>query len=223
MNLLAIDASTEACAVGILRSDGELFEAFEVAPRKHTELIPLMLNSVIAESGLAKTDLDGCISGVGPGAFTGIRIALATIQGIALGLNIPCYAVSSLHAIAQQALFETSLESGELLATIDARMGEVYYASYHFETVDGKQSLVALTDEALQSNDDLSIANSTDLVVGSGVACIQTQLQQCSKVSHIEHCYPTAKSLFQIFKQQSLPALTAEALQASYIRNQVTD
>ncbi|MBL7004244.1 MAG: tRNA (adenosine(37)-N6)-threonylcarbamoyltransferase complex dimerization subunit type 1 TsaB [Gammaproteobacteria bacterium] len=217
MALLALDASTEACAVGIQTSEGQIFEAFEVAPRKHTELLPKMLDQVIVESKIKKTEIKGCIVGVGPGAFTGIRIGVATIQGIALGLNIPCYAVSSLHAIAQQAINLQPSISGSILSCIDARMEEIYYAQY---AVSNSQSTQLIDTEAMVAYEAFQQPGDCMAIAGSGLECVKSKLTE--NITQIESCYPTASALFQIYQQHHLPAIAAEQLTPSYIRNQVT-
>ncbi len=216
MALLALDASTEACAVGIQSDNGEIFDAFEIAPRRHTELLPRMLDSVLAESGISKQAIKGCIVGIGPGAFTGIRIGVATIQGIALGLNVPCYAVSSLRAIAQQALLVTEC-SGSILACIDARMDEVYLAEFN---VSDKQVVELAGDESLIANDAFRLPEGCSIVAGSGVSCIKNQLDNATIT--LPDCYPTAQALFALMNKNQLEPVAAEQLMPSYIRNQVT-
>jgi len=216
MALLALDASTEACAVGIQTDEGELFEAFEIAPRRHTELLPKMLDSVLVDSNINKKDIKGCIVGVGPGAFTGIRIGVATIQGIALGLNVPCYAVSSLQAIAQQSLLNSPCTSS-ILACIDARMDEIYFAEY---AVTSSQMTQLVGAESLIANDQFVLPDGCLRVVGSGVDCIKQHLDISIELQ--ADCYPSAKSLFDVFNKTTLTPLSAELLTPSYIRNQVT-
>jgi len=216
MALLALDASTEACAVGIQTDEGELFEAFEIAPRRHTELLPKMLDSVLADSNIKKKDIKGCIVGVGPGAFTGIRIGVATIQGIALGLNVPCYAISSLQAIAQQSLLNSSCSSS-ILACIDARMDEIYFAEY---AVISSQLTQLMGTESLIANDQFILPDHCMRVAGSGVTCIDEYLDV--SIERQVDCYPTAKSLFDVFNKITLSPLSAEQLLPSYIRNNVT-
>ena len=74
MILLAIDTATEACSAALL-IDNELIERYEVAPRRHNELILPMVQSVLDEAGLSLAALAGIAFGAGPGSFTGIRIA----------------------------------------------------------------------------------------------------------------------------------------------------
>src|SRR5262249_37322599 len=94
----------------------------ELAPRRHADLLLPMCEDVLAEAGIARSDLDVVAVGRGPGAFTGVRLAVSAAQGIALALGIPAVPVSSLAALAMQA----PDNGAEILAVIDARMGEVY-------------------------------------------------------------------------------------------------
>jgi len=121
MNLLAIETATECCSVALV-AGARLYERSELAPRRHAELLLPMCDEVLAEAGIARRDLEALAVGRGPGAFTGVRLAVSAVQGIALALGIPVVPVSSLAALAMQAP-----ENGaEILAVIDARMGEVY-------------------------------------------------------------------------------------------------
>ena len=125
MNLLAIETSTEACSAALL-CEGRLFARSELAPRRHAELLLPMCEDVLREAGVARRDLDAIAVGCGPGAFTGVRLAISAAQGIALALDIPVVAVSSLAALAMQA----PDNGAAILAVIDARMGEVYAGTF---------------------------------------------------------------------------------------------
>lgn len=136
MKLLAFETSTEACSVA-LWLDGEVRERFELAPRRHAELSLPWAEQLLAEAGLKKAQLDAIAIGRGPGAFTGVRLAIAIGQGIALALDRPIVPVSTLAALAMQAA------GPRVLAAIDARMGEVYAAAFALRDGDA----VALTAE----------------------------------------------------------------------------
>ena len=105
MNLLALETATEHCSVALLRSavDGshEVLVRRLHAPRQQTELILPMIDEVLTESGLRLNQLDGLAYSRGPGAFTGVRIAAAVAQGLALGADLGVVPVSSLQALAQ--------------------------------------------------------------------------------------------------------------------------
>ena len=127
MKLLALDTATEACSVA-LDADGRVYARWVEAPREHGERLLAMIDEVLAEAGLRPGDLDLLAFGRGPGAFTGVRIATAAIQGIAYGLDRPVVPVSDLAALAQGALRRHG--AGAVVAAIDARMGEVYWGAY---------------------------------------------------------------------------------------------
>ncbi len=122
MKLLAIETSTEACSVAVW-VDGAVHARHELAPRRHTQLVLPWAEQLLAEAGVARTQLDALAVGRGPGAFTGVRLAIAIVQGLALALDRPVLPVSTLAVLAMQG-------EGEILAAIDARMGEVYVGSF---------------------------------------------------------------------------------------------
>jgi tRNA threonylcarbamoyladenosine biosynthesis protein TsaB len=123
MKLLAFETATEACSVA-LYVDGQVLERFEIAPRRHAELSLPWAEALLAEAGVARSQLDAIALGRGPGAFTGVRLAIAIAQGIALALDRPLVPVSTLQVLALRA----PAEADHVLSSIDARMGEVYVA-----------------------------------------------------------------------------------------------
>jgi tRNA threonylcarbamoyladenosine biosynthesis protein TsaB len=137
VKILFIDSATEACSAG-LWCDGAFITRCELAPRAHTHLLLPMVQAVLAEAAVAMTELDLIAFGQGPGSFTGVRIATACAQGMALGLDIPVLGVSSLATLAQaqvQPLIQVQGPSQDgankvIHAAIDARMGEVYHAAF---------------------------------------------------------------------------------------------
>jgi tRNA threonylcarbamoyladenosine biosynthesis protein TsaB len=154
MNILAIDTSTEACSVALLRGDGEVFSEFEIAPRQHTKLLPKMMDAVLKVSQLAKADITHCAFANGPGAFTGIRIAASTAQGIAIALDIPIVAISTLAVLAQTSLDKHNFP--DVLVALDARMGEVYWAVYE---TDNSGLAVLKGCEYLNKLDDVMVVD----------------------------------------------------------------
>ena len=133
MKLLAIDSATEACSAA-LWLDGEIISRFELAPRRHTELLLPMVDAVLVEAGLKLKQLDALAFGRGPGSFTGVRIATASVQGLAWAANLPVVPVSTLAAIAQGEMDASDADS--VACAIDARMGEIYWAC-HIRNAEG--------------------------------------------------------------------------------------
>lgn len=99
MHLIALETATEACSVA-LYLDGEIIERHQIAPRRHAELVLPWIDELLAEAGIVRSQLDAVACGQGPGAFTGVRLAVAITQGLALALDRPAIGVSTLHALA---------------------------------------------------------------------------------------------------------------------------
>ncbi len=135
--LLALDTATEACSVALLH-DGKITSHYEVIPRLHAQKLLPMIQALLAEAGVALKDVDAIAFGRGPGAFTGVRIAIGVVQGLAFALERPVLPVSNLAVLAQRALREHGAQ--RVAAAIDARMDEVYWGCY--EEVDGEMRLL---------------------------------------------------------------------------------
>jgi len=123
VKLLSIETATDACSAA-LSIDGELRERFEIAPRAHTERVLPMIDELMAEADITISQVDAMAFGCGPGAFTGVRIAVGVTQGIAFAADLPVVPVSTLAALAQ------GQEGDRVLAALDARMNEVYWGAY---------------------------------------------------------------------------------------------
>ncbi|KEZ78907.1 tRNA (adenosine(37)-N6)-threonylcarbamoyltransferase complex dimerization subunit type 1 TsaB [Salinisphaera hydrothermalis] len=131
MKILALDASTEALSVALFDSDApdRAREVFEIAPRAHaTRLLPAA-QQLLDDARLGLADLDGIAFARGPGAFTGLRIAAGLVQGLAGGANLPVVGISTLAAIAARA-FDHDSTADRVQVVQDARMGEIYTATY---------------------------------------------------------------------------------------------
>jgi len=119
-----------------------VFGRFKEMGRGHAEEVLGMVDAVLQEAGVTLSSLDGIAAGVGPGAFTGVRISVSAAQGLAFGADLPVVPVTSLEALACQAL-----QGGinQALACLDARMGEVYWAAYRTDLKRGVSAAAAPT------------------------------------------------------------------------------
>ncbi|MCW0392201.1 MULTISPECIES: tRNA (adenosine(37)-N6)-threonylcarbamoyltransferase complex dimerization subunit type 1 TsaB [Xanthomonas] len=172
MNLLAFETSTEACSVAVLVGD-RVLERFDLAPRRHAELALPWAEQLLAEAGIGRRQLDAVAFGRGPGAFTGVRLAIAVAQGIALALDLPVLPVSTLQVLALRA----PADAPRVLAAIDARMGEVYTAAYARQADGGLQ---ALTPEQVLSPEAFVLPepDAAWAAVGTGLAAVDGTLQR---------------------------------------------
>ncbi|MBK4769690.1 MAG: tRNA (adenosine(37)-N6)-threonylcarbamoyltransferase complex dimerization subunit type 1 TsaB [Pantoea sp. Morm] len=149
--ILALDTATEACSAALLNQQ-QIDARFEIAPRDHTQRILPLVQELLQAQSLALDALDALAFGRGPGSFTGVRIGIGIAQGLALGANLPMIGVSSLATMAQGAWRLTG--ATRVLAAIDARMGEVYWAEYQRNEQgawQGAESEAVLKPEAAQA------------------------------------------------------------------------
>ena len=222
MKILAIETATEACSAAVLCED-DIVEQYEVAPRRHNELILPMCEQVLAECDVSLEQLDAVAFGCGPGAFTGVRIAAGVTQGIAYAHDLPVVMVSTLANLAQQAISESN-QRNYILPAIDARMDEIYWAIYQ-RTDDDSVELVG--QECVQAPDSIDI-NSEPISygLGSGWKTYQTVLQNKTQLDNervdttaLPHAKFTAMLGKERFKQKQI-VNAAEALPV-YLRDDV--
>jgi len=164
MKILALDTATEACSAA-LRIGGETIERFEVLGRGHAERLLPMVQEVLAEAGVALSTLDAIAFGRGPGSFTGLRIGAGVTQGLAFGAGLRVVPVSDLAALASQAAMASG--HAQVLACLDARMAQVYWAAFDCSDTAAPR---ALTPEAVANPEDVWLPEkgSRTLFFGAG-------------------------------------------------------
>ncbi len=215
MHLLAFETSTEACSVA-LWSDGAVRERFEIAPRRHAELALPWADALLAEAGIARAQLDAIAVGRGPGAFTGVRLGISLAQGIALALDRPVVAVSTLATLALQA-------EGDVLAAIDARMGEVYLGT--FRSAGGQ--VIALDREAVIAPDAAQSPQGASWQgIGTGFAAVEGALATHLAAllvrvdaAALPHAADTARLAAAAFARGE--AMAPERIEPAYLRDNV--
>ena len=220
MKLLAFELATEACSVA-LWIDGQVCERFELAPRRHAELALPWAAQLLAHAGIAKSQLDAIAVGRGPGAFTGVRLAIAIAQGIALALDRPIVPVSTLAALAMRT---SAAEGACVLAAIDARMGEVYAGRFLLRDGDA----VALADESVAAPAAVGLPDSGSdwFGVGTGFAAVDGLLRQ-RLVDRLVVCdaqaLPHAEGVARLAAAayQRGEAIVADRVEPAYLRNNV--
>jgi tRNA threonylcarbamoyladenosine biosynthesis protein TsaB len=216
MKLLAFETATEACSVA-LWIDGTIIERFEIAPRRHAEVSLPWAQQLLDEAGIARSQLDGIAVGRGPGAFTGVRLAIALAQGIAMALDKPVVAVSTLAALAMQS------EGERTLAAIDARMGEIYIGTFERHG----DALVATSIETVVRPGAVPVPETGSWVgVGTGFAAADGTLS--NRLSHrlssidaaaLPHAADVARLAAAAFLRGE--AVAADRIEPAYLRNDV--
>ena len=148
MLLLAIDSTARACSAAISQNGRVIVSMQNDTGNTHSEQLLPMVESCLARASLSYKDIDAFACTNGPGSFTGVRIGVSVIKGLAFGTSKPCIEVSALEALAE------SLRplDGLYCAVMDARRSQVYTAL--FDT-DENGALRRLTPDAALSLDEL--------------------------------------------------------------------
>lgn len=137
--ILAIETSSELASCALLRGD-VVTSRDSSGVRTHSQSILPMIQQLLAEAGIALADCDAIAYGSGPGSFTGVRTACGIAQGLGFGADLPLLPIVTLDAMAL-ACHQQFPSGQDILAVLDARMGEVYWAQYRF--ADGLQTVLA--------------------------------------------------------------------------------
>ena len=216
--LLALDTATEACSVALLH-DGRVLSHYEVAPRLHAQRLLPMIQQLLGKAGIAASALDGIAFGRGPGAFTGVRIAIGVVQGLAFALDRPVLPVSNLAVLAQRALRERG--ATRVAAAIDARMDEVYWGCYRAD--DGEMRL--LGQEAVLPPEQAELPRGSDgqwFGAGTGWGTFAARMA-LKPVDMDGSLLPHAEDLLNLarFAWARGEALPADQAQPVYLRDQV--
>jgi tRNA threonylcarbamoyladenosine biosynthesis protein TsaB len=212
MRFAAIETSTEWCSVA-LWNDGEIAALERRTDTRHSELALPMLERLLENSGITARELDAVAFGAGPGSFTGLRIACGLAQGLAFARGLPVLGISTLEALAQ--------ESGarRVVACLDARMREVYYAALEKEGARWREMVPAQC-----AAPQLALAPEGEgwIGCGNGFAVYPDFLQ--GRVSPVRaEIHPTAVAVAQLAAPRLAAGEGVDAAQAapSYIRDKV--
>lgn len=178
MKILALDTATDSCSVAATE-DGRV--AAELTIRKnqtHSRHLMELVDSVLQIAGFGAADLDGLAVSIGPGSFTGLRIGISTIKGLAHALDKPVVGVSTLEALARQC----SQTSFLICPMLDARKGEVYTATYRF---DADELVQQTTARAMQPEALTDHIKSPCLFIGTGARLYrQTIVAAAGNLAH---------------------------------------
>jgi tRNA threonylcarbamoyladenosine biosynthesis protein TsaB len=173
MLLLAIDTAGPACAVAIVRDSAILAQATEPIGRGHAERLMPMIASALGEAGVSFGDLDRIAVTTGPGSFTGVRVGIAAARGLALALDIPAVGIGSLDALAFPVT--QSRSDGTVVATLDAKRGELYALVKDLGSKEALIPATAVSAEALAAM--LEPAREPLILIGAGAPIVAAALQ----------------------------------------------
>jgi tRNA threonylcarbamoyladenosine biosynthesis protein TsaB len=213
--ILAIETSADLASAALLHQ-GALISEESGGVVTHSQTILPMVQRLLTQAGIALAQCDAIVYGAGPGSFTGVRTACGIAQGLAFGAELPVLPVVTLLAMAQDCR-ERSGESN-ILAVLDARMGEVYWAQYEY--ADGWQTVVPPT---LSSAEAVAPVGDV-LACGNGLrayadAFDRPGLRRCGLDEQVPHAAQIARLGELAWRRgEAIPAREAEPI---YLRNKV--
>lgn len=223
MNLLAFDTSTDMMSLAVQRTDNGVSQQWlHTGPggaQTSAHLIPA-LQQLMAQAGLRFDQLEALVFGCGPGSFTGLRTACAVAQGLAFGAKVPVLPVDTLLAVAEEARHQHAASSTHFRVQVllDARMDEMYAASYAFDG--GQWTPISppglIRPEALQPEAACTLAGNVFTVYAERLPALD------GAVPRVE-ALPTAAALLRLAPAllAAGKAVSAEQALPLYIRDKV--
>lgn len=226
--ILAIDASTEHCSVALCVDGQRLADVCET-PKSHANVLLPMVDNILSEAGISLPELQAIVVSLGPGSFTGIRIGIGVVQGLAYGAKLPVIGFSSLETLAWRAIASTQSTSGKpdhgtiILPCLDARMDEVYWAAYAY----GIDTISEVLRPRVSSIDELNtyIQQLDTSCIGAGHGWL------VPNAVNVEVCdsklLPNAAAMLDLveqyqYHQKPLSEFSAASIEPLYLRNEVT-
>ena len=220
--ILAIETSSELASCALLIAsdpDATVLSRESGGVRTHSQSVLPMVQELLSEAGVKLADCEAIAFGAGPGSFTGVRTACGVAQGLAFGAELPVIPLLTLAAMAEACRARTG--ATEVLAVLDARMNEVYWAQYRYDT----QGWTTVVEPILSAPEAVQPLAADGLAAcGNGFA-VYPQAFEGKDFAHGAHgdIVPHARELAvlavpALAAGQALPAAEAQPL---YLRNKV--
>jgi tRNA threonylcarbamoyladenosine biosynthesis protein TsaB len=210
--ILAIETSSELASAALLHGN-EVLVRDSSGVQTHSQTLLPMVQSLLAQAGISLAQCDAIAYGAGPGSFTGVRTACGIAQGLAFGAGLPVVPIVTLLAMAEACRAATGATN--VLAVMDARMGEVYWAQYRY--ADGWHPVVEPTLSA--PSGVLPDAAAVDLVdlaaCGNGFSAYARNAS-AELMPHAAHIAALARTAFAAGQ-----TVIASDAQPIYLRNKI--
>lgn len=219
MKVLAVDTSATAASVAVAEENKLIGEFSINTALTHSQTLMPMVDELLKNTGLSVNDIDAVAVNAGPGSFTGVRIGVAVVKGIAFPKNLPCVSVSTLESMAYNMLGNDCV----VCSVMDARCSQVYNALFQ---VNGS-TVTRMTDDRALSLTDLkyelkNISEKVVLVGDGAVLCSEFLGSELKNImlAPFNHRIQTASSVvYAAFEKiKNSKTLTADELMPVYLR-----
>ncbi len=217
MKILAFESSAVSAAVALIEDKKLVAQSFQNCGLTHSRTLLPMAESLLAGCGVPLSAVDAFAVAAGPGSFTGLRIGVATVKGLAFPSDTPCVGVSTLEAMA----YNLEGFSEEICCVMDARAGQVYNARFRWQ----HNHLYRLCEDRAIRLDELAaeIASTPQIVIGDGADLCYTKLNSICPGLHLApphlrfaSAYGVAMAALPVLQQGQ--GINAQTLDARYLR-----
>ena len=202
MKLLALETANEQCSVSIVDETQTLYFQLDTRAKAQTQTILPMIEQGFTENKIQNDQLTAIAFSRGPGSFSGVRINAAVTQALAWVNDIPVIPVSTLQALAQAAYREVQLQ--EVTAVLDARMQEVYMASFKLD----QNNIMQLVDEEKLLDYQQAAEYQKYTLIGSGSSLVNSDAVEFQQIT------ATAEDIANIARQNVVEKNWSSAEQA---------
>lgn len=214
--ILSIETATEVCSVA-LHKEETLLACYELFTEKaHSSSLTLLIDSVLNHTRVSMQDLTGVAISAGPGSYTGLRVGTSVAKGLCYALEIPLYEVNTLLSMVYQVSQIPAYSNFLYCPMIDARRMEVYtlLTDHHLHLINPTQPLV-FTDDSFA---DWISAQATDILIFGNGAKKCKQASTNPNLILIDHIYPSAKAIGDLFFQQKSQPVDLAYFEPLYLK-----
>ncbi len=217
MLILSVDSSATPASV-CLYDDKVLAEYYINTKLTHSQTLTAMIESVLQITGKQAKDIDVFAVNSGPGSFTGVRIGVSAVKGMAYAMDRPCVAVSTLHSMINNFLTENAV----ICACMDARRQQVYNAVYRIS--EGREELLC-SDRAIAIDaliEEIQAYHEKVILVGDGAELVYNSCKELNNIvlapANLRYQRASAVAMIAAEKANNHKTITAAALMPSYLR-----
>lgn len=204
MNILAFDTAFDHCSVALVLQEGKMICDIEPLQQGHAEALVPKIRKLLQQMGLSFQDLGLIAVGVGPGSFTGVRVAVATARGLALAGNIPVVGVNSFEVFSVLAVPQLQTEE-QLYVVLDARRRDLFYQMY-----DERGTLISEPQMMMPGDLLQQIAQQPSRIIGTGALRLQHLAQVGDEIQSCAFIEYQGSEFLKVLAQRAQKSLNQE-------------
>lgn len=193
--VLGLDTSTWWASAGVVSGGDVLAEETLESPGNHAVTVLPLIERVLEKAGKNVADLDAVAASAGPGSFSGLRVGLATVKGLAYASDCRLVTVSTLEALASAA----GVIDGDVVVLLDARKGEIYWGHYRSKagtlSLVGDERLVTIADATAQIPAGALVVGDAEVAYGEE---LRAGLPQDTRIKGFAECGPSGASVARL-------------------------